>query len=932
MKKKLLNSLRMLLVAAGLCVGTSAWADTTVGATDNSTGYLGAKSEAYDISENGTWTFNFTNYNSGSGESYQNWLLECNNGSKDLFVLRADRFENVAWANNNTTWSDATAWTDFVTKMNGASITMTVTRNGQHILVSASTTPSTGDAYTYTYNYYNASGDMSLYLSVEAAHIVISSASWSADETKALSIVYQDYESYTANADIKSDLETAGWVFKTANNCAVTATAKQETLNTSPSVTNKYAQIYYSGSQARRWQRWDFAGTSALTADNWTLSFNAALYITNYDAIQLVVAGTSTTGVTSNYDSATNPFFMVTESEKNSTTYSANIGGSAVGESFTLASGTWYRYTIKVTDINTEANTASVSVSIDQMDGTNVFSGSRSNISTSSIGTLRGIAWTGIRRTGTLNLDNVILTKNVSTAVCAEPTYQLTGASGTSRKFTLACETAGSTIYYASSSLAKGADGWTAYASEVTTSEGTIYTYAEKGSATSDIINFSTGAGEAVKLVTPTISRSSDNSVTITADQSSLGFDVTPSPTIYYIYGGEATEYTGAIPVSSDATLSAYAVLDGYTTSETASRAVAPFPFDRAQVENATYSNSFTSKAFSEESITGSEGRTYAPYLLTTDEVTTQWGSKVYFNYTLNGETKESGWNTGVRNGTSNIWYVNGSAQWILVAGLKTGDIIQINCDKKADTSINATYSEKYTYGSYHAYVVDDDGDVEFSMSRISSQTNNYFRGIYVYSNHFVSATVGANGYTTFASPYALDLTDANRPDGLKAYKATLAGTTLTFTALNQTVPAGTGLLLLGETKDGTYNIPVVANGDAVTNALVGVTSDTPLQSTVGGTYYFVMKKATTAEDALAFAPLSTSSAVTIPAGKAYVALDTSAGARSLTVAFDDETTGINSVNGEGIKANGFYNLNGQRVENPTKGLYIMNGKKVILK
>ena len=195
-----------------------------------------------------------------------------------------------------------------------------------------------------------------------------------------------------------------------------------------------------------------------------------------------------------------------------------------------------------------------------------------------------------------------------------------------------------------------------------------------------------------------------------------------------------------------------------------------------------------------------------------------------------------------------------------------------------------------------------------------------------------VPATVGANGYATFASPYALDLTDTNRPAGLKAYKATLAGTTLTFTALNQTVPAGTGLLLLGDTNGGTYNIPVVASGDAVTNDLVGVTTDTPLQSTEGGIYYFVMKKATTAEDALAFAPLSTSSAVTIPAGKAYVALDTSAGARSLTVAFDDETTGINLVNGEGIKGNGFYNLNGQRVENPTKGLYIMNGKKVILK
>ena len=202
----------------------------------------------------------------------------------------------------------------------------------------------------------------------------------------------------------------------------------------------------------------------------------------------------------------------------------------------------------------------------------------------------------------------------------------------------------------------------------------------------------------------------------------------------------------------------------------------------------------------------------------------------------------------------------------------------------------------------------------------------------HLYKVESVSATVGANGYTTFASPYALDLTDTNRPEGLKAYKATLTGTTLSFTKLNQTVPAGTGLLLLGETNGGTYNIPVVASGDDVTNALVGVTSDTPLQSTENGTYYFVMKKATSSSDALTFAPLSTSTEVTIPAGKAYVALDTSTGARSLTVAFDDEATGIKSIDGEGIMVNGFYNLNGQRVENPAKGLYIVNGKKVIMK
>ena len=198
--------------------------------------------------------------------------------------------------------------------------------------------------------------------------------------------------------------------------------------------------------------------------------------------------------------------------------------------------------------------------------------------------------------------------------------------------------------------------------------------------------------------------------------------------------------------------------------------------------------------------------------------------------------------------------------------------------------------------------------------------------------------TVGANGYTTFASTSALDLTDENRPEGLKAYKATLTGSTLSFAALDQTVPAGTGLLLLGETKGGTYYIPVAASGDAITTALVGViTTPTAKQSVVDDTYYFVMKKATSALDALAFAPLSTSAAVTIPAGKAYVEVSNSAfetPARELSIIFDEgETTGLADVRGKKADVRGdYYNLNGQRVAQPTKGLYIVNGRKVVIR
>ena len=42
--------------------------------------------------------------------------------------------------------------------------------------------------------------------------------------------------------------------------------------------------------------------------------------------------------------------------------------------------------------------------------------------------------------------------------------------------------------------------------------------------------------------------------------------------------------------------------------------------------------------------------------------------------------------------------------------------------------------------------------------------------------------------------------------------------------------------------------------------------------------------------------------------------------------------TSINSMNIEGMGDGNFYNLNGQRVNAPQKGLYIVNGKKVIIK
>lgn len=193
-------------------------------------------------------------------------------------------------------------------------------------------------------------------------------------------------------------------------------------------------------------------------------------------------------------------------------------------------------------------------------------------------------------------------------------------------------------------------------------------------------------------------------------------------------------------------------------------------------------------------------------------------------------------------------------------------------------------------------------------------------------------ATLGLNGYTTFASPLCLDL--AHLPEGLAAYTATLTETTLSFAKCTKAVAAGTGLLLAG-TGGETYYIPVVTTGTTLTgNAMTGVTTTTNLKSDTEN-YIFAMKKANSATDELLFAPLTSTKNVNFPAGKAYITVPASAfatPARALMLTFDDATS-VKELKNSGIEElKAYYNLQGQRVASPKKGLYIVNGRKVQVK
>ena len=69
----------------------------------------------------------------------------------------------------------------------------------------------------------------------------------------------------------------------------------------------------------------------------------------------------------------------------------------------------------------------------------------------------------------------------------------------------------------------------------------------------------------------------------------------------------------------------------------------------------------------------------------------------------------------------------------------------------------------------------------------------------------------------------------------------------------------------------------------------------------------------------------------TVPAGKAYLEVTGASPTRGFIGFGDDDTTVISNVKSV-VEDNVYYDLLGRRVDQPSKGLYIHNGKKVVIK
>lgn len=178
--------------------------------------------------------------------------------------------------------------------------------------------------------------------------------------------------------------------------------------------------------------------------------------------------------------------------------------------------------------------------------------------------------------------------------------------------------------------------------------------------------------------------------------------------------------------------------------------------------------------------------------------------------------------------------------------------------------------------------------------------------------------TTSAGGYATYSADYAVNYSKL----GLTAYTLTVDETnkTVTAKAFTGVVPAGGAVLVKGAAST-TYTLtPATTEGDATftTDLKTGATK-------ADGTQYGFTSKSGTP----AFAQVV--SGQEIPAKKGYIVLS-GASAAKYAINFDDEATGIQTIEAASAANDAMYNLAGQRVDKAYKGIVIVNGKKYLNK
>ena len=286
--------------------------------------------------------------------------------------------------------------------------------------------------------------------------------------------------------------------------------------------------------------------------------------------------------------------------------------------------------------------------------------------------------------------------------------------------------------------------------------------------------------------------------------------------------------------------------------------------------------------------------------------------------YVYDNSTWTAGNITMVASGKYRWWYngkelrfYNNNPQSKITLSVPSGYVItKVVFNGGSDFSVSSGELSSTTSGTWTGAA----NSVVFTYDATSSQN---VKSITVTYGDEVTAPVQSYGWASFVAYVPLEfatntayvVTDASVANGL-----TLAPVTQ--------VPAGTPLLLKGAGEK-TAVVLTTTPAAPATN-LLEVSDGSDLAS---GYYPYVLAKN---GESACFKQWT--GAMSSLDGRVVLVLDEAVATSRSFFNLDDETTSIKQVETSKSNIDGFYNLAGQRVAQPIKGLYIVNGKKFIMK
>lgn len=164
-------------------------------------------------------------------------------------------------------------------------------------------------------------------------------------------------------------------------------------------------------------------------------------------------------------------------------------------------------------------------------------------------------------------------------------------------------------------------------------------------------------------------------------------------------------------------------------------------------------------------------------------------------------------------------------------------------------------------------------------------------------------------------------------PANVKVYTAKVneakSAVVLTEVSAGSVIAKGTPVLVGAEEGSYTFEVSADEAATVASNDLKAAAADTKGD---GSTIYALVEQ----DGKAVFAPLKEGVAVSL--GHAYLKLPAASATRFYSIQFGGETTGINEVNAAAKADGAYYTLQGVKTSKAAKGIYIHNGKKVVIK